>query len=102
MTYSDQCRLMGAIRAWRMGDPLTHAWRVMGAMRQELLAGKGWKDVYRRAADQMLNQEDIRSGSRHVGTHLSYALDGAATPGYVDPISGLDLRTYEHCPIPAG
>jgi hypothetical protein len=82
--------------------PLDEARRVIGAMRQDLLAGKGWKDSYRRASDQMLNQDDIRSGSKCVGTHLNYAFDGGATPGYQDPIDGFDLRTYEYASVPDG
>lgn len=82
--------------------PIDEARRVMGAMRQDLLAGKGWKDSYRRASDQMLNQDDIRSGSKCVGTHLNYAFNGGATPDYKDPIGGFDLRTYEYATVPDG
>jgi len=75
---------------------------VIGAMRQDLLAGKRWKESYRRASDQMLNQYDIRLGSRHVGTHLNYAFAGSATPDYRDFIGRVDLRTYKYASVPDG
>jgi hypothetical protein len=71
-------------------------------MRQDLLAGNGWKVSYRRASDRMLNQDDIRTGSKHVGTHLSYAFEGSATPEYRDFIGRRDLRTDEYASVPAG
>ncbi|MDB5311182.1 MAG: family transposase ISGob1 [Gemmataceae bacterium] len=83
--------------------PLAQARDLLRAMRGELLSGGGWKAAYGRASEVLRDEAGHRPGQAFWGpTHLSYAFDGSATPGYRDLIGGRDLRTDQYASVPPG
>jgi hypothetical protein len=83
--------------------PLDRAWQVLRTMRDGLRARVGWQAAYATASEALRDDSGHEPGEAfHGPTHLNYAFDGGATPEYVDPIGGFDLRTYQYASIPAG